>query len=346
MMGYEHISIPVSFIDNYLTAGGDCVKVYLYLLRALSGPIEDLSFNVMSEKIDMTLNNIKRALKYWENEKLLEVEYTVSGKKTEIKSISILPIPVPNKETEEVAEEVQGAVQEKADIAASYISDDEKEPPITDCERLACRKILEEIIGPLSPKIITELDDFILDKLEYSYEMFEQLIEFCGTIKNNPLSKAKINYNYINTVAIDWHDKGLNNTKKIKKYLSNAKKKSTYTVVKEYLGIDTLAKQEKELIDSWIYVLSYEDEIIKHACIVAKNQRLGISRVDTLLNIWNSKNLRTIDAIEADSESHWQGIKDEINKASGSKKSTANTQFNNFEQRSTDYSIKKIDYSL
>ena len=55
-----------TFIDNYMPeANGEFVKVYIYLLRALSSAPVSFSLEQMADRLLCTERDILRALKYW-----------------------------------------------------------------------------------------------------------------------------------------------------------------------------------------------------------------------------------------------------------------------------------------
>lgn len=64
------------FIDRFMPrAGGEFVKVYIYLLRMLGSPQEAFGLSQMADSLLCTEGDILRALKYWENEKLVSLIY-------------------------------------------------------------------------------------------------------------------------------------------------------------------------------------------------------------------------------------------------------------------------------
>ena len=59
------------FIDNFMPrANGEFVKVYIYLLRAVSSSPSSFSLEHMADRLFCTERDISRALKYWEGEKM------------------------------------------------------------------------------------------------------------------------------------------------------------------------------------------------------------------------------------------------------------------------------------
>ena len=66
------------FIDRYMpSANGAYVKVYLYLLRCMSGSGEPFTLSGAAEKLDETEKDILRALSYWEKSHVLSEQRTV-----------------------------------------------------------------------------------------------------------------------------------------------------------------------------------------------------------------------------------------------------------------------------
>ena len=77
------------FFDNYMPqANGDFVKVYLYLLRCLTDPSKNVSVSFIADKLNITDNDVERALRYWASINLVEIEYR--GKV--LTGVTILPL--------------------------------------------------------------------------------------------------------------------------------------------------------------------------------------------------------------------------------------------------------------
>ena len=64
------------FIDNYMAAAnGEFVKIYLLLLRHINNPDVSLSISRIADYLENTEGDVLRALKYWEKQGLLRLEY-------------------------------------------------------------------------------------------------------------------------------------------------------------------------------------------------------------------------------------------------------------------------------
>ena len=76
-----------TFIDNYMPeANGEFVKVYIYLLRALSSAPVSFSLEQMADRLLCTERDILRALKYWAKQELLALDFTDTNNiKSELK---------------------------------------------------------------------------------------------------------------------------------------------------------------------------------------------------------------------------------------------------------------------
>lgn len=74
------------FLDEYMpNANGEFVKIYLYLLRALSSPDMDISICHIADIFNHTEKDVVRALKYWEQIGLLDLKFDSNKVLTNIK---------------------------------------------------------------------------------------------------------------------------------------------------------------------------------------------------------------------------------------------------------------------
>ncbi len=79
------------FIDEYLAAANDAeIKVYLYLLRMMCAG-QATSVSDLADKFNYTEKDIIRALKFWENQGLMALEYDGIGQLSGIHMQDIVP---------------------------------------------------------------------------------------------------------------------------------------------------------------------------------------------------------------------------------------------------------------
>ena len=78
-------SLPNLFIDYYMPqANGEFVKVYIYLFRCLTNGACELKASHIADQLSCTEGDILRALRYWESQKLLSLDFSSSGELTNI----------------------------------------------------------------------------------------------------------------------------------------------------------------------------------------------------------------------------------------------------------------------
>lgn len=67
--------ISNDFIDTYMgEANGDFVKIYLYLLRCIQQVPDNFSISSIADRFNMTENDVRRALLYWEKKNLIQIQ--------------------------------------------------------------------------------------------------------------------------------------------------------------------------------------------------------------------------------------------------------------------------------
>ena len=76
-LNMDTLVVPGYFIDRFLpAASGTDVKVYLYLLRAVSLSTPELSSASISDRLEISKREVLRSLSYWEKAGLLRLSFT------------------------------------------------------------------------------------------------------------------------------------------------------------------------------------------------------------------------------------------------------------------------------
>ena len=76
-LSIDTLVVPGYFIDRFLpAASGTDVKVYLYLLRAVSTSATGLSSASISDRLDISEREVLRSLSYWESVGLMRLSFT------------------------------------------------------------------------------------------------------------------------------------------------------------------------------------------------------------------------------------------------------------------------------
>lgn len=321
--------LPNDFIDHYMIkADGEYVKIYL-LIQRLIGENIPIQVDYLADRLELTRKDILRALNYWEKEGLLtlggksETEDTPadaapSTTSAASPSISIGNHPVPEKMTRNA-------------------TDMEQSIRGTDLEQTIY--MAETYLGrPLS---VSELNSFcyIHDTLHFSADLLEYLIEYC-------ITKGKKSVRYIESVAINWYQQGIDTVPKAKEQ-STAYTKNVFPIMKAFgIAGRNPGPAEMEFITKW-NTLGFGTDIIVEACnrTLLTTHQASFPYANRILEDWkkagvrNAADIRTLDrkhqaAAQQQSAATQQAAASAVRRPAA--RGDANS-FHNFEQRSYDY---------
>ena len=222
-MRHGQTVIQNAFIDRFLAnANGEYVKVYIMLLRLINE--ENLSVQKLSDALDMTGQDVIRALSYWEKQGLLSLIYE-DGKLSQLVMMD-LPIDKRNQSVSEgakVAFNEENLSKEQSGSKAKPIKPNKavKENLLVDEEFKKLLFVLEQYL----PRTLTSTDRdlfvWLYDELKFSPELIEYLVEYCISLK-------KHSNRYMRAVAENWKSEGIDSVEKAKEqnksFVENKKK--------------------------------------------------------------------------------------------------------------------------
>lgn len=294
--GTNSTTISNIFIDSYMpTANGSYVKVYLYLLRCLTGETEDFSIPFLADRLENTEADIIRALKYWEKVQLLEIAENEAGA---IISIALKePKPLERLSQEHLGKTSFDKSTEIFDVSKenSHVYEPPKHPTYTD-EQITklsedeqvkwIMNIIEHYLErTLKPKDI-QLILYLYDSVGFSTELIMYLYEYC-------ISKDKKNPSYIETVALAWAEQGICTVEQAEE--SNALYNSNYSAVSKAFGLNrSPGAIEKQYIDKWLTKYKFSIDIIIEACnrTILNTQKADFKYTDKILENWHNKGVK------------------------------------------------------
>ena len=222
----EITCVPNAFIDEYLgEASGEYVRVYLYLLRHLR---ENLKIHSIADALNLTDYDIKRAIFYWEKRGIFK-EGTAKAVEEEIRS----------EEAARLSEEVLNRKQANNFTKLSFFAEknqkhlplaeknsslaeqnvsytqrnllpiEEKKQEINEEEFEGILYVAQYLLpGGVSRSHIQKFE-YMVEYLGMSSELIEFLLDYCASIdKTSP--------RYIESVALDWHEKHIQTVKQAK----------------------------------------------------------------------------------------------------------------------------------
>lgn len=318
--------LPNEFIDHYMIkADGEYVKIYLLILRLMNQnlPVE---IEQLADTLELTQKDILRALKYWEKEGLLEL-----GTPTEQTEPSFSETSSPNTFPDSTASyPTLSSVPDKKNRSMTEI---EKSIKGTDLEQTLY--MAETYLGrPLST---SELNSFcyINDALHFSSDLLEFLIEYC-------ITRGKKSVRYMESVAINWFQQGIDTVKKAKA-ASSQYTQNVFPIMKAFgIANRNPGPAELDYIKKW-NALGFETDIILEACnrtLLATHQA-SFPYANRILCDWKKSGVRNVSDIQSlDSKFHASAQSEGQTTSRQNQptyQKTNNNSFHNFEERAYDY---------
>ena len=260
--------IPQALADGYLNiATGAQLKVMLCLLRFAGMPLDEEG---IAKHCAIDVDEVKSAIKFWVDQKML----TRRG--------STLCLQAP-----ETVQQVKLPIYTGAEILELKERDGD------------FAQILEETQGILG-KVLGHNDASILygiyDYLGFNADLIMQLLGFCA-------GSGKTGFRYIERVAMDWHDRGIDTFEKAENYIRYVEQTaSDEHKVAAMFGIEgrALSKKEKEYILAWREDMAFRFDMIEAAyniCVDNKG-KLSFPYINGILKDWANRGVKTPEDIE------------------------------------------------
>lgn len=332
------------FIDEYMQSANDAqLKIYLYLIRMMSAGLTT-SVSDIADKFNYTEKDVLRALKHWEKNRLLTLEYDDAKNLTgihllDLRTASPAPVPVmPGCAPMYVMPlSTKMTVMEpdsEADAGAPKETPEENpyEKPAYTADQLKSFKSDETTSGLL---FITEqylkktlsAEDmktiiFISDKLGFSEDLIDYLIQYC-------VDRGKKSLRYIEKVAVNWAQEGITTPEQAARYVHQYDK-TVYDIMKA-LGKSSMPTQaEVKYITRWTKEFAFGFDVISAACekTVLATDKHRFEYADSILNSWHKAGVHHITDIQA-LENNFQQNR--------STRTVSANKFNQFKQNQYDF---------
>lgn len=347
--------IPNAFLDHYMSgANGEFLKIYLYLLRWAGCPEANITTTSIADFFNMTENDIKRALRFWEQEDLLHIGWDDSGN---IAAICLRPVTAPyHKNNNPISEsslnsEITATAEKPTPITASSV-DQVPSYPMEDLDDFMTNEhgdelffVIQQYTGkPLSPTDMNTILFFYKD-LGMSIDLIEHLFEHC-------ISGGHRRMNYIQTVAINWANAGITSIEEAKSYCAGFNQLNT--AVMNAFGIKNryLTDEELQFIRRWSKEMEFSQELILEACkrTIMTAHSASFKYANSILERWKNNNVQSLEDVQRldldfEKSKAERAAKQQENKpssASNTKKPAS--RFHNFNQRSYDYGKMEMEF--
>ena len=335
------------FIDEYMKDANDAqLKVYFYLLRMLNAE-QAISVSGIADKFNHTEKDVIRALKYWEKQQILDLDFDenkalvgihlrdLSAQATPASQHNVLltsgPVQAQNTAgnsiiSAAVAQPVQTAPQETTPVynKPAYSLDQLREFKERE-ETSQLLFIAEAYIGkPLAPSEIKTIL-FFTDVLHFSDDLIDYLLQYC-------VERGKKDFKYIEKVAVNWAEEGITTPKQAQKF-STRYDKSVYSIMNS-LGRSTApTAKELEFINRWTREYGFSTDIILEACERSSlaTDRHRFEYAEGILSSWKNAGIHhKADIQQADATYQKK-------KATKPAPATSSNRFTQFAQNSYDF---------
>ena len=359
----QNTVISNAFIEHFmLDANGSYVKVYLYLSKCIQSGGIDISIPFLADKTDSTERDIIRALQHWEKKGLIKI--TLDNVTEQISSIQMLnPDDVYQAAKsasyiDDTAEDIASTSQipfsskEKQSDSVNSVSvsaEQRKELAANQDFQFALQAIQSFLERPFKSNEI-ELISYLYGTLHFSSELLIHLYDYC-------ISLGKSNSNYIQAVALSWHEQGVKSPEDAKKVTTDYN--TAYTAISKAFGLGRpLAIIEKQFVERWQKEWMIDLSVIIEACnrTMLKIQKADFKYTEGILDNWHKSGIKTLLDVEKADEIYAKHKSEKSNNSQKNYRYNANNsggsyikknQFNTFQQRDTSHAeISELERKL
>lgn len=359
----QNTVISNAFIEHFmLDANGSYVKVYLYLSKCIQSGGIDIPIPFLADKTDSTERDIIRALQHWEKKGLIKI--TIDNVTEQISSIQMLnPDDVYQAAKsasyiDDTAEDIASTSQipfsskeKKSDSvnSVSVSAEQRKELAANQDFQFALQAIQSFLERPFKSNEI-ELISYLYGTLHFSSELLIHLYDYC-------ISLGKSNSNYIQAVALSWHEQGVKSPEDAKKVTTDYN--TAYTAISKAFGLGRpLAIIEKQFVERWQKEWMIDLSVIIEACnrTMLKIQKADFKYTEGILDNWHKSGIKTLLDVEKADEIYAKHKSEKSNNSQKNYRYNANNsggsyikknQFNTFQQRDTSHAeISELERKL
>ncbi|MDO5407623.1 MAG: DnaD domain protein [Eubacteriales bacterium] len=190
------------------------------------------------------------------------------------------------------------------------------------------QKYMNKVFTPRECEVFA----YLYDGLHMTAELLEYLVEYC-------VQGGHTSIRYIETVALNWHEKGLKTVEEAKSY-SSCFTKDSFAVMRAFGLTDRKpGDAEKELIERWFGIYGFARDLVLEACnrTLEATHAPSFRYADKILTEWRKAGVKSLQDVAVLDQKR----KGRQNAARTPGKKT--NQFHNFEQRDTDYDSIMMD---
>lgn len=288
--------VPNIVADNLLKlVGGEEIKVLLYILRN-SGA--DIKAEEISANTGVPQQQIQDAIDFWHQYNLILYDTPPQESQT-VNNNNIMVPPEPVKiQTDNIpdndflqqnTQKPVSPVSTKACLKPSLMNEEARNNP----DIIELFQIIQGII--INPNhIMRNSLIWIHEYLGLKTEVIVTLVNYCATIDC-------INSGYIEKIAVDWSDKGINTLEMAQNEVDRLIKSRSCTgqIIKMFDMKRNPTTSQQEFIDKWLES-GYSMEMIKYAyeLTIEQIEKLSFPYINKILVSWEEKGFKTTDDVK------------------------------------------------
>ncbi len=331
------------FIDDYMKDANDAqLKVYFYLIRMLNAN-QSVSVSGIADKFNHTEKDVIRALKYWEKQQILDLDYDADKNLTGVHLRDLNAPAADAKVASGAPAQPLHTVVAPMTVVAPVQTSSAATAPVTETPAFAKPSysldqirnfknqeataqllfIAESYIGkPLTPSEVKTIL-FFIDVLHFSEDLIDYLIQYC-------VDRGKKDFKYIEKVAVNWAEQGVSTPEQAQEYASKYDK-NVYTIMNQLGKNSSPTAKEMEFINRWTKEYGFNTDIILEACerTVLATDRHRFEYAEGILSSWKRENVHHKADIHR--------IDELYQKKKNSGRNTAPNKFNQFTQNNYDF---------
>lgn len=294
--------ISNAFINNYmLDTYPTYALIYIYMQSKLqAGLYTDFDTKLIAEKFNLLESDVVNCLNYWSSQNIIRVSNVDNDMCIEFLDLEamIQSSIETNIKTEPVTESIVLDTQKEDNIQELKTFHHKPKPnySIQELETYKTESAEISLLFKTAERALSKLlklsDLQIIfgfyDWLRLPIDVIEELICYCTSKEHKSLY-------YMEKVAIDWSENGINTVEKAKEYVGRFS--NNYSKILRAVGVigRVPVKSEIELMNKWIDTYKMPFELILLACERTVTNTGGSSLVycDTIIKNWYDKNVKT-----------------------------------------------------
>lgn len=313
------IQLSNEFIEKYVRfSNPQYIQVYLYLKYRFDTDGEIPSSEAVSGELSIPADRVNFILGYWLSEGKLErsgdgsLVFTESDTEKKHSRPKLRKRSDPKMRPSYKSSEIEAAAEKNQVLSGMFYQ-------------------AESILGHLLSGNDMELLYSFYDWLGLPCEVIVMLLSYAA-------GQGKTGKRYLETVAMDWSDRGIDTFDKAEEYISELEEiNSSEHKIRSILGIydRALTQTEKKYIGSWTRELKIAPELVEAAYdrTVENTGKLSWAYMNKILVSWHENGIKDKSGVERENE-----IFEQTKKSRSYKPKSEKSKFNNYEDTNkTDY---------